>query len=522
MTNKLKLKNVGIFFSALLMVFAITACSSDDGDDGPDVKANPPSLSIDGDNTAIVKNGETITVALILNAPGGNKSLVVNKNGGLLEEIPLQESQTTYSYTNQSVSDDAEEGEEHALEFILVDKQNQESAPVTYSVYAAVYDEITVFGETLYDATVATDGIVPSGTNMKLISGRNYFIGSTLLFEGGTSLTIQPGVTVYLDADAGQAIELRVDSGASVSIIGTATEPVVFTSSKALNGTASPGDWDRFRYGDVKNGTLQYVRSEYADSGIRFGDTDDSNTVDHLTSYMAAGEGFYFTNGNVNAKYLVAVNSEGGGFRLGDSYAGKLQFGISWINEVFSDNQELDIRETASPTLANFTLLGPGVEVENTHGARLRSSSQSKVYNSLITEFPRRGIRLNDDVSITDLNGETVFAYSYIVNVPRDPFRDDTDNGNPFQGYVDGDDNFQNPFFNNVTGFDEDGDPILEDVAGIGVDDFIPDNAIATKEAFDPISIDAWFTSVNYVGAIENEAGDWTTGWVKNTDGTIR
>lgn len=520
MIHRFKLKNLGTYLTILMMALAIISCSSDDDAVQP---ADSPSLSIEGDNTAIIKVGETMTVNLNLTAPRGNKSLVVNKNGGLLEEIAINASQNSYTYTNQSVPDDAEEGEEHRLEFILVDQQNQESAPVTYTAFTAVYDEVSVSGEMLYDATVTMDGIVPSGTNMKLISGRNYFIGSSLTFEGGTSLTIEKGVTVYIDANAGQLIEITVDNGATVSIVGTATEPIVFTSSKVLDGSAKAGDWERFRYGNVKDGTFQYVRSEYATTGVRFGDADDSNTIDHIASYNAVGEGIYMTNGNVNAKYLVAVNSEGGGFRLGDSYTGKLQFGISWISETFDSNQELDIRETASPTLANFTLLGPGEDADNTHGVRLRTSSQGKIYNSLVAEFPRRGVRLNDDVNVTDLNGETIFAYSYVVNVPKDPFRDDTNNGNPFQGYIDADDTFQNPFFNNITGLDSKGKPILEDdVPGIGVGDFIPDSPIATKAAFDPKSINSWFTSVNYVGAIEDEANDWTVGWVKNPDGSIR
>lgn len=517
MKKTLKFKSLSMLFSVLLIAFTIASCSSDDDKVTPD----NPTISIIGDNMVTVKNGETINVMLKLNAPGNNKSLVVNRKGGFLEEIALQPTETEYTYSNQIVPSDAEEGEEYVYEFLLVDTHNQESGSVKFTVQAASYDEVTVLGKTLYNATITTDGIVPQGTNMKLISGRNYFISSPLLFEEGTSLTIEEGVHIYLDAEASTPVEIRVDDGATVSIIGTATDPVVFTSSKSIDGSAEPGDWDRFRYGDVQEGIFQYVRSEYADTGIRFGDVDNSNTIDHVTVYKAKDRGIYITNGNVDAKYLVAIDSEGGSFRIGDDYSGKLQFGIGWINERFTDNQELEIRETSSPTIANFTLLGPGVENENTHGVRLRANSKGKVYSTLVTEFPRRGVRLNDDVVVTDLQGETIFAYGYVVNVPRDPFRDDTDNGNPFQGYIDDDGNFQNPFFNNVTGLDGN-DPILEEVAGIGPADFIPDSPITTKGSFDPTSIDSWFTSTTFVGAIENEANDWTKGWVKNPDGSIR
>lgn len=507
------------FLAVLAMALLVMAC---DKEDDPEPLPATPTIALQGDSEIIVKSGETIDVALTLNAAGGSRSLIVNKNGGFLEEVALTESQTSYTYSNESVPADAEEGEEFGYEFILVDQQAQESAPVGVTVSTARYDLITVAGESLYDATITTDGTVPSGYHMKLISGRNYFIGSSLEFEANTSLTIEAGVHVYLDKNADSPVEISVEEGVNVSIVGTADNPVVFTSSGVLDGTAEPNDWDRFRYGDVQNGVFQYVRSEYADQGIRFGDTDDSNTVDHLTTYHTGGEGFYFTNGNVNARYLVAVNSEGGSFRLGDAYEGKIQFAIGMIGETFTDNQELDIREVATPTLANVTLIGPGIEAENTHGVRLRASSQGKIYNAIVASFPRRGVRLNDDVQVTDLDGETVFAYSYVFDVDRDPFRDDTDLGNPFQGYTDEDGNYQNPFFNNITGLDEDGDPILVPIEGIGPGDFIPAEKVEAVDSFDPSTVDSWFTSVNYVGAVEDEADDWTLGWVKNPDGSIR
>jgi hypothetical protein len=50
--------------------------------------------------------------------------------------------------------------------------------------------------------------------------------------------------------------------------------------------------------------------------------------------------------------------------------------------------------------------------------------------------------------------------------------------------------------------------------------DFVPDAAPSTS--FDPSTIDSFFQSVSFAGAVENAANDWTTGWVKNPDGTIR
>lgn len=518
-------------FKCLLLATLVVSCGGDDDGPGPtEPTPDAPTLSIQGDNAIIVKTGETISVDLTLNAPGSNKELVVNRGGGLLETISLDAAATSFTYNTETVPADAEEGDEIEYEFILVDSEDQESSPIVFTVSTTAYDMITVGGQDLFNITITTDIIVPVGTSLKLITGRDYFLGASLLFEEGTALNIEEGVTLYIDAEATDPIEIRVDSNANISVIGTASDPVVFTSSATLTGTAEPGDWDRFRLGEVQNGTFQYVRSEYATEGLRFGGVDDTNTVDHIASFFADDEGIYITGGNVNIKYMVAVNSAGGSFRIGDTYSGKIQFAIGQIDQVFSDNEELDVREASSPTLSNVTLIGPGSDQEDTHGARLRASSQGKVYNSVVTAFPRRGIRLNDDVIVTDLNGETVFAYSFVFDVPKDPYRDDTDNGNPFKGTVEVDDSITNPFFNNLIGTAEvdDGEggletvDVFESIPGMGTDDFIPDATVTAKENHDPSTVDAFFTSVTFVGAVENAENDWTTGWVKNPDGTIR
>src|SRR5690606_5269624 len=87
---------------------------------------------------------------------------------------------------------------------------------------------------------------------------------------------------------------------------------------------------------------------------------------------------------------------------------------------------------------------------DNTHGMRLRSSSAAKIYNSLVAFYPRRGVRLNDQVETVDINGPTVLAYSYVFQVPSQTYRDDRSGGtNPFQGFY-SDGLASNPYFNNI------------------------------------------------------------------------
>jgi hypothetical protein len=58
-------------------------------------------------------------------------------------------------------------------------------------------------------------------------------------------------------------------------------------------------------------------------------------------------------------------------------------------------------------------------------------------------------------------------------------------------------------------------------VAGIAVNDYVPD---AAPTGINANTLDAFFTSVDFIGAIQNAANDWTSNgdWCKNADGTIR
>ncbi|MCH7411494.1 hypothetical protein MM239_19050 [Belliella sp. DSM 111904] len=496
--------------------FAFASCSSEDEPDLP-----TPTISIEGGNTMEVRRGEAIDVTLNLNTQGSNRELVVYRDGGVLEVVPLQAATNSFTYSNQSVPSSALEGQEFEYEFAVFNTQGTSSERVSLTVLTLAYEAITIGGETLYDVEIPEDGIIED--DVRFISGRNYHVGGTMSFASGTTLTIQEGVTIYVASPNGTLSDIVINDGASAEIIGTAQSPVVFTSVNTLDGSEESGDWGVFNIrgtgGTSNSGTYQFIRFEYGNArNFRLQNVGSGTTIDHIQVFKAAGEGIMPTDGTVNMSYLVTTDCESGGFRIGDAYQGRMQFGIAMISRTWGDNSEVDIRETASPVLANFTVIGPGAEASNTSGIRMRANSSGKIYNTIIADFPRRGLRLNDNVNITDLDGATVFAHSFIFNVPSDPYRDDTANGNPFRGFVDGNGEFQNPFFNNVTGFDGN-QPILTTIAGIGTNSFIPTSA--QSSAFNPNSISG-FASAAFVGAIQNAENDWTRGWVKNPDGSVR
>ncbi|KEO75600.1 hypothetical protein [Anditalea andensis] len=494
-----------------------TSCSEDD-----EPVYAMPQLSLSGDDYMEVRIGEPIVVTLEVNMEGGNGELLVFSGGGLLDRVALPSEASTFIYDEQQVPETATEGQEFEYEFSVINSQSTESGRVNLTVSTIAYEPTVLGGETLYRITVPQDGIVES--DVVLVSGRKYWIEASLDFQPGTTLTVQPGTELYLKAGNEPLTDIIIRPGATVDMAGTAENPITISSDNTLTGEALPGDWGLFNIrGDgagSNSGSIAFVRMEYGGvRNFRLQNVGEQTIINHVQVFKASGEGIMITDGNVNLSHIVATDCASGGFRLGDAYAGQMQFGISILSERFDDNSEVDIRETSSAILANFSVIGPGADAGNTSGIRMRGASSGKVYNSIIADFPRRGLRLNDNIEITNINGPTVFAHSFIFNVPNDPYRDDTGAGNPFRGYVDTNGVYQNPFFNNVSGM-ENGAPILTAIEGIGNGSIIP--SAVQSSAFDPSSIGGFFTSAPYVGAIRDAGNDWTKGWVKNPDGSIR
>lgn len=502
----------------LIMTFIPFSCKKDN----PEYKT--PSVVVKSAEVVDLSIGETTQIQLALNADGGAKSVVVKKNGGFLKEFPIHSTASEFIYTTPPIPDGQEEGSEIKYSFILVNQNDIDSAEVPVTVKVALYNKIMIGSTSLFNLNIGVDGIVPEGQNVKLIKGRNYFIPKSLTFEAGSSLTIEEGVQIYMNAEE-TTEKVSINIAGKANIAGTATSPVVITSSKVLSdaSTVSAGDWDRLSFIGTgmqsDNGKINYLRLEYGgDRTFRLSDVGTATQISHVQVFNSSGEGFMITDGNAQLKYLVATDCHGGSYRLGEKYEGKIQFAISVNSARFDENDDFVIREDAKPIIANVTLLGAGEKVEKTHGMRIRANAAPKIYNTIIAHYPRRGIRASDNVNITDLAGNAIFAYSFVFNVKTDAFRDlaqsfagtfNADNGNIET----------NPFHNNVISL-IDKKYTLKTIKGIETANFIPENEQISE--FNPASLGAFFSPATYVGAIKNKNEDWTKGWVKNPDNSLR
>ncbi len=501
----------------------VTILPSCDEEEDPVFTA--PSISIVGDNSAELMPGENIEVNFNINAEGGLSKIIVNRNGGFLEEVELTDpNATTFTYTGQTVPTDSEEAGRIEFEFIGENVQGTRSAAQTFTVTVNVYETISVGSTELFNVSslVPDDGVVKSGTTVKLAANRSYYMGAVGLpndtipvsFEEGSDLVIEEGVTVYMQS----GIDFDVTVFGSVNIEGTATAPIVMTSEHTLNTGSEPeaGDWNDFQIEGAGKGTnsgiLKYVRIEYAgDRAFILDDVGNGIEVSHVQVWKCTDEGIFIAGGDVNVSNLVVTDSEDTQYRLDDDYSGNMQYILAVISLQDDGDESMYLRGDSEALISNVTVVGPGLidGIGEPDGLRFWSTRGNKVYNAIVAELPSFGVRAEENATDgrplpTDIDGPVVFAHSFVFNTE---IQDDA-TGN--LGRDDASVFFTDAGFNNST------DP----VAGIGPIDFVPD--AAPTSSFDPSTLGTFFQAATFAGAVENASNDWTTGWVKDPDGTVR
>ena len=273
-----------------------------------------------------------------------------------------------------------------------------------------------------------------------------YLLKGYVYVTAGHILTIDPGVIIKGDKVTKGA--LIVERGAKIMAMGTATNPIVFTSNQPA-GSRSYGDWGgvilcgnsvvnwtagqaqveggpRSFYGgtDVNDnsGTMTYCRIEFG--GIAFSPNNEVNgltfcgvgtgtTINHIMVAYSGDDSYEFFGGSVNTKYLVAFAGWDDDFDTDNGYTGKNQF-IVGIRDAGAADQsgskgfESDSYQSGTATglagdttkitkciFSNATMVGPlnspaftGADPNYVAGAHIRRGSAISVLNSLILGWP--------------------------------------------------------------------------------------------------------------------------------------
>ena len=137
---------------------------------------------------------------------------------------------------------------------------------------------------------------------------------------------------------------------------------------------------------------------------------------------------------------------------------------------------------------------------------KLREGTKGMIYNAIVTGFPKRGVQVEHDQTILNVNADELTLNTSIV-----------DNNNPFvySKSVDGNGNEIDPSIQldankefEVNGSNQsatDGSLVTFLNGHVGVE---------MNGATEASSLDAWFTAANYIGAVPS-TNDWTANWTK-------
>ncbi|MBQ0153034.1 MAG: hypothetical protein KBS61_09110 [Chryseobacterium sp.] len=268
-----------------------------------------------------------------------------------------------------------------------------------------------------------------SGTISKdiLIKKGNYTLDGIVKITNNATITIEAGATFNVVTTKTSGLVVLQDG--KINAVGTASEPIVFTTStktpgdwggvtlygsapiKAVNGNtqALSEDGNNVYYGGTdansNSGTMKFVRVEYA--GKKIGDgTSETNsmtfyavgagtTLENLVTYKGTDDGYEFFGGTVSAKNLVSYGNYDDAFDWQDAWSG--QNNTNWFAfQTGTGNFGMEIEassnaDNVAPKISNITL----VRNANTNPESAGSSEISAI------QFKKHGTGIFSNVYIS-------------------------------------------------------------------------------------------------------------------------
>ncbi|MBL7766042.1 MAG: T9SS type A sorting domain-containing protein [Chitinophagaceae bacterium] len=285
-----------------------------------------------------------------------------------------------------------------------------------------------------------------------------YLLSGKVYVKAGATLNIAAGTIIKGDKSVAGST-LVITRGAQIYAIGTASQPIVFTSSETP-GNRATADWGGLviegnarvnvpggigtveggnlanpdgttsdgQYGglnDLDNsGELRYVRIEYAGfpfapnnelNGLTLAGVGSGTKLSYIQVSYGFDDAFEFFGGTVNADHLISFRGNDDDFDTDFGFSGKVQFGValrdtavadavSGANGFESDNDANGsaLGPKTSATFSNMTILGPQQTATTTintafkRGAHIRRNSEQSIFNSIFMGWPV-GVKIDGD-----------------------------------------------------------------------------------------------------------------------------
>ncbi len=227
--------------------------------------------------------------------------------------------------------------------------------------------------------------------DLTLEAGKEYALNGALIMNAGT-LTIPEGVVIT--AQGNTTSYIAIAQGAMIDVQGTASAPVIMTSSVEEAGSwgglvicgkapVNTGDGGLSEVGNLpyggddtedNSGSLKYLRMEYTGyiytsekqfNGISFFGVGSGTSVDYISSYMGNDDGVEFFGGSVSASHVVSIESNDDGIDFADGWSGTGEYWYS-LNSAKSgiEGSNNGDNGAATPmtnaTIKNATIIGMG------------------------------------------------------------------------------------------------------------------------------------------------------------------
>ncbi len=210
-----------------------------------------------------------------------------------------------------------------------------------------------------------------------------YKLTGSFIVKEGVTLTIPAGTNIIADA-GGTSVYIAVMMGAKIDIQGTASSPVVMSSTdakpgewgglticgkaKTTSGENSEAEVGGFIYGGSDNadnsGSIKYlvikgtgaqINADSQYNGVSFYAVGSGTTVENLAVINGADDGVEFFGGSVSVKNLFLENNEDDAIDWTEGWNGTVENAyVSHTISGFSTVVEAD-KENANPTLKNIT-----------------------------------------------------------------------------------------------------------------------------------------------------------------------
>jgi hypothetical protein len=452
----IRMKNISLRWSSLTVMITLfcslaflSSCKDDEG------LAAPPSVELSS-TSAQGLPGTAVSAAVTISAPEGLSELIILKNGAAFESESFDgEKDATYDFNYQIES--LPNGSVVNFSFQALDNQDRFSNLGTLSV--------TVSSKTI----VEISGVIAANTTWtadKVYLLKDYVrVGDDAKRSGGTditgvTLTIEPGTTIMGDRETKGT--LIVQRGNKIMAVGTAEEPIVFTSERPV-GQRTPGDWGGLvivgrainnqgnnvelegGYGafhgkgdsplsapdEDNSGELKYVRIEFAGipinpnqevNSLTMGSVGSGTKIDYVQCSYGLDDSFEWFGGKVNASHLIAYRGLDDDFDADFGYTGNVQWAVSVRDNTLADQSgsnsfEVDNDATGSsatpftaPVFANVSVFGPkrardlNIQDNFQNAMHIRRNNKIKIYNSFFTGFPN-GLFLDGSGTRTNAYG---------------------------------------------------------------------------------------------------------------------